>query len=189
MKQSTIFIIIYAVLIISLLGFLGWWAFDTYYPKPTPLQSTNSGDQSNKDSSKDATASTSAQDQKINPTIKSLLPFDSAPVENGFQIGVVTITLKDLMDNFSTLAYNTSRDLGDMKLWQEAAENRSRQAIILDEAAKRNYQLPESNVFDSEIIDSATSYLSYSLRSAGKDETIDELVDARKTEFLVLKKK
>lgn len=190
MKQSTIFVIIYAVLILTLVSLLGWWAYDTYYPKPTPLRLTtepeptpSSGDYIQEEPADGKAAET------VDPTLKTLFPFQTAPIESGFRIGTIEIKLTDLLSQFSTLQYNTSRDISDLDLWQQAAQNVSRKAIILDEAVKRGYKLPESDIFDQENIDAATAFLTTNLQSTGGDATIDSLVAARNSDQLVLRAK
>lgn len=194
MKESTTFSIVYGVLILTLVALLGWWAYDKYRPRPTPLQMSSEQSmelQPRGDYIQPEPAGVKDTPQ-VDPTLKALFPFQTTPIENGFKIGAITITLNDLLDTFSTLSYNTSRDISDFELWQDAAELRSRQAVILDEAVKRGYKLTtdsESQHFDQEIIDSATSFLSTNLETANNGTTLDSLISARGSDYLVLQVK
>jgi hypothetical protein len=194
MTQAKMFNLTYAVLILILLGLVSWWVYDSYYPfvKPTPLtEEMSPGDAlADKQSATKAASSQSGTPPApvVDPIIKKMLPFDSTKFDQGVTIGVSTITTVDLLDTFSTLAYNTSRDLSDFALWQEAAKNVSRQAIIIDEAVKRGYTLPADESFSPEIISSATVFLENALKNEKKPITLDQLLATREKDFIVLSK-
>ena len=177
------------------MGLVGWWAYDTYYPfsRPTPLSAGKTETKGMTDTRKisdDEASATSAMSvpntPAIDPGVKKMLPFDSAQLDSGVKIGKVTVTTLDVLNIFSTLAYNTSRDLSDFALWQEAAIKASQQAIIIDEANKRGFAIPATNVFLPENISSATIFLENTLKTENKSVTVDDLIAARSDDAIVL---
>lgn len=194
MREPTIFVVIYALLILIILGSLGWWAYDTYRPRPTPLQMSSEEPERIRHSEDyiQPEPAVRGDTTSVDPALKALFPFRTTPIENGFMIGTITITLRNLLDTFSTLSYNTSRDISDLELWQEAAKQRSRHAVILDEAVKRGYKLPtggDSHNFGQETIDSAATFLAANLQASTTSDTLESLITSRESEFLVLQAK
>lgn len=187
MKQATTIALIYTVLIFVLVGLLFWFVADHYrvYFQPIPLQNVLV-QPSSSSSPSPVSAVRSAQ---IDPTTKAMIPFNTIVLEEGHRIGTVTITLSDIFRTFGNLAFNTSSDISDLAMWRQAAAQLSRDAIILDEAVQRGYQLPAEDVFATENVASATFFLKSNLEATSPTVTIDSLVSKRIDEFLTLQAK